>query len=392
MSRRLWFSVPAVAAFCALLLVVVEIKTRAVDPSTKPQVNSLPSLVADQGNGGGPVGIPQSAFAHIQTIGDTNAQIHGTKTTVQIDYKLSGAIDKGRLKRTVNDLNAQGSRLSDTIRKNINGGVIGKPLNKAPSPWVDFHGTISVTDTGLRVSIPRGEVNAAISWWGRIIAQAVGVMSLLAIRTACYAFFNVGSALAGPACASLASFSGAMVYQGIVIFVDGKQSDPAQWGQAIAGAMVAALGSAAWEGGINKFAKESMRPLYERFSAWLLETAGRIGGYIGEAVTDVGNYLRQVSRSIYAAMERAFTAAGVQGSAPNKPGDTNKPGSTGNRAQPRLTDQNAPRTPSSGTLKPFISRTSTQSRTLVVVPATDQSAELTETEFWPSLERLALAA
>ncbi len=410
MRRRLWLSVPAVAAFCALLLVVAQIPAQAAKPAAHPRVNRLQSFTSDRTNGGRLAGDPQPSAGRLRTFIDgspalrhaaVDPQIQGNEKTVQIDYPLDGDLDRRRLQQAVNEFNAQGPRLSDTIRDAINGGVLGKPLNAAPDPWIDFNGTLSVTDTGLRLSIPRGEVNAAISWWGRIIAQSVGLLSLVAIRTTCYAFFNVGSALAGPACASLASFSGAMIYQGIVIFVDGKQADPAQWGQALAGAMVAALGSAAWEGGINKFAKESMRPLYQRFSTWVIETAGRIRGEAGEALTRMGNSLRGMADDLYTYLERAFTGAGVLGTAPDTAPDASstdaqEPDSAGTsvRVKPSSPDRRSSVRPSSGrnALKPFINRTSAQPGTLVLVPAADQRTRPTRASSAPSRGIPVLAA
>jgi lysophospholipase L1-like esterase len=230
-------------------------------------------------------------------------------TKVQIAVDLQGNFDADLLRQWVKAINLQ-PLLSDAIKTQLTAYPLDPPLT-TPSieNWVDFDGTLSVTSTGLQLELLTPDVHTEISWWLRAIAAAVGVIAQLAIRVMCYAFFNVGAALAGPVCAALAAFSGTMVYQVITIFVDHKQGDPQQWAAALALSTVAAVGAAAWESGLNTFAQENMRPLFQRFQRTVAQLARDAASWAGQAVVDAVTWLADRLTAFADLIGPAFTAA-----------------------------------------------------------------------------------
>ncbi len=285
MIRRTCFSVPGLAALCVLLLVAGRIPDRVVPgPPMQPRADAA-------------IAAPQ---------------VSEDDSSLQIDLDMDGDYDTSLLQQWVNQIDGQSARLSDAIRTDFDAYRLGVPLNEIPDPWVDFDGSVTVTDTGLRLTIPKNEVSTQITWWLRMIAQAVGILSALAVRISCYAFFSVGAALAGPVCAALGGFTGTMIYQAFVIFVDGKQTDPGEWAKALAAATAVALGATAWEKGLNKFAKEQMRPLYEKFSTWVGNMATTMKSWAGQtalnALDSIKNNLQRFADLVGAAFEDAFNA------------------------------------------------------------------------------------
>lgn len=214
----------------------------------------------------------------------------GNHVTIELD--LTGDLKADLLRDWVEQIDRSHPLLSDTIKENLQTYRLEPPITVSDdSDWVDFDGTLSVTDTGLAVDLVGPDVHTSASWWVRVIAAGVSLLAAVGLRLLCYGFFNVGAALAGPVCGALYGFFGVFIYQVIILFVDGHQGEWQAWAKALAYAIVAALGAAAWESGVNKFAKEQMRPLMLQFAEKLRSLAGQAERY----VKILGGVIRQIA-------------------------------------------------------------------------------------------------
>jgi len=288
-----------IAALCAVLLLVTGIPARAVaagpaGPAAQPGLWSVRVNVSD------------------------------TELQVDLDDPDVDKVSSGLLLTWLDELTTSGD-LSDLIKKNFDDHPVTMGVSQADmNPWIDFDGRFQIVGHTISVIVPVDSAQTEASWWIRLIAATVGIMTQLAMRISCYAAFNVGAAVAGPVCAGLGAFTGTMVYNAIVIFVDGKQSDPQEWAKALAYATVAAAGAVAWESGLNDFAKTQMRPLFERFQASVAKLARDSLSWANKSARGALDWLAVKLGDLATYVSDAFTAAGdaLFGSTGTNPGGT----------------------------------------------------------------------
>ncbi|KUL25320.1 fibronectin type III domain-containing protein [Actinoplanes awajinensis] len=286
-----------VAALCALVLVVAGIPARAI--------------AAEPARWHGPASVEGV------TVTETEDSV-----TVTLENDDIARVDSGLLLTWMDELTTAAPVLTDAIKVSFDAHPLDMGLSAADrEPWSTSDAELSISSVGNSISIvlPMDEAHTEASWWMKLVASAVGYLSQLSIRISCYAAFNVGSAVAGPVCAGLGAFTGVMVYQAIVIFVDHKQAEPEQWAQALAFAVVAAAGAVAWESGLNDFAKTKMRPLFEKLRDATYELAKKAGPWIKRAIGDgftwlgdrLGELSQYISDKMSAAYRALFESAGV---------------------------------------------------------------------------------
>ncbi|MFF5176141.1 fibronectin type III domain-containing protein [Micromonospora sp. NPDC000089] len=276
---------PFLAALCALLLLLTGVPARAVAAE--------PHRLAPQS---GPWQLTMAAS-------DTELQVDLTNPDI-------ARIPSGLLLTWLDELTPAGP-LSDTFKRNVQDHPVSMGVSQADlNAWVDFDGRVQIVGQTISVIVPVDSAQTAASWWQKLVAGIVGYLTQLAIRVSCYAFFIEGAPLAGPVCAGLGAFTGTMVYNAIVIFVDHKQADPKQWAEALGYSVVAAAGAVAWESGLNDFAKTQMRPLFEKYRASIGEMAGRAGGWIKESMKDALYWLATKLDEFTTYVSDAFVSAG----------------------------------------------------------------------------------
>jgi lysophospholipase L1-like esterase len=265
-----WSARGPVAAFCVLLLLLAGLPGRAV--AAPPPTESSTGAIS----------------------------ISAARTHVTLTMNL-GVFDVVQLRNWVREIKVAYPILSDALKNDLRTYRLDPPILTGEKDWVDFDGDLTVTSTGLTLDMSGPDIRAAASWWVRAIAGGVSMMAALGLRVLCYGFFNVGAALAGPICGALYGFFGSFLYNVIILFVDGQQGDWKAWGKALAWGIVGAVGPTIWESGLNKFAKEQMRPLMLEFAKKLkdlatavkkfVKTLGAVISQVADGTVGLANFL-----------------------------------------------------------------------------------------------------
>lgn len=291
-ARRSW--VDAVAALCVLVLLVAGLPARAVAAQAAP-----PHW--------------RSAVDALR-ISETDDQI-----TLSVRNDDIARLDPGLVLAVLDRAMSGGAPvLTDAIKTSFDAHPLDMGLSSADrEPWADSEGTVSISDDNIvSISFPADEERTEASWWVKLLAAGAGFVIRVLMQLACYAVFNVGAPLAAPVCNTLGDFTGVMVYQAIVIFVDGKQGDPKQWGEGLAMAVLASVGTALWESGLNTFARTQMRPLFEKARDYIRDMAAKasawVKGKIGAALlkmADAYDWLSTHIADMFEAAHRALTSS-----------------------------------------------------------------------------------
>lgn len=232
--------------------------------------------------------------------------------TVSLDIKV--AYDRAALETAIKETNTANVRLSDTIKQQIQTQVVDGPRTGTQG-WVDFNGTISATATGLQLTIPRSEVHTEASWWAGALATAAGVLVGISVRSVCVAGLTLsGAGLAiAPICAGIGASVGSLTRSFILMDIDGQFTDPKAWGQALLNAILAGAGAAAWDGGINVWARDKLPDLLRTMGNGITALAGRLSGwfsYVGDAMSAAANKMREMADYI-PALARQIRGASV---------------------------------------------------------------------------------
>lgn len=246
----------------------------------------------------------------------------GTLTAVEADDEVTITLENERISEVPSDLlvtwmdeiSNAAPVLSDAIKQSFAANPVDMGASGVSTePWITFDGklSLSIPTNSISLVIPVDSAQIDASFWQRLLAAAGGLLVQYLVRTLCYAAFQVGSVFAGPFCAVLGAFSGTMFYQALVIFADGKQADPKQWAEGFAFAVVAALGAGVWEGGLNEFAKNQVRPLFED----ILDSIRRswINQKIKSAIDWLEPYWSKFTGFLSDAFTRAHSTSGLPG-------------------------------------------------------------------------------
>jgi lysophospholipase L1-like esterase len=216
---------------------------------------------------------------------------------VTITLAVSG-LDPVVLQRVVAETQAKNARLSDTLKQDIDTYALKLPRPDA-SQWVDFNGTLSATAAGPAVTIPGSELHTDSIWWQKLVAGASGILSGIAARALCVA----GSGMI-VACASIGAFIGSFVTGWILQAYDHTLDDPEQWASTVVFSIAAAVGAAAWEAGINAWARDTLPGLIKSIGDGVIAVGRKLGGWLGsaaEGVTKAGTAIKDFSQYIYKA-------------------------------------------------------------------------------------------
>lgn len=220
---------------------------------------------------------------------------------VVISLDITVDYTRNELLKAITETQTANAHLSDTIRTQMQAYRVDVP-NAGTDSWETFDGTLAATDAGLQVTISGGEARIESTWWTNVLATVVGVMVAIGTRAICLGTLlitNPGAGLLVPVlCASIGAFLGSMTRSVILMVVDGKTADAEAWGQALLTAIAVGVGAAAWEAGVNVWAKETLPGLLQGWGQSVKELAGRLPGWLASlrgALVSVGDKMREMA-------------------------------------------------------------------------------------------------
>lgn len=162
------------------------------------------------------------------------------------------------------------------------------PLEGIPPIPTDLEGHVEITDGGIKIIVPNDEVHEEKWWISAWVASLSGIALGWLAEAACQAAMTpvpppVGAALVvcGAVRGFVTGFMGAMIYQ---LMEGNKMSDPAVWGRSLVAGLIGATGGAAWEGGANKFMRNTLSSWIRNSAIWIGQTLKKFGSWIGDNV------------------------------------------------------------------------------------------------------------
>ncbi|WP_155355878.1 FG-GAP-like repeat-containing protein [Acrocarpospora macrocephala] len=206
-------------------------------------------------------------------------------TTYTMTYRLSDNVDRAQLQGLLDDLNNRHALLSDAMREQSD--LYPLVLPGGPDFMVerDFDGYLSLSGPTLSLTIEADAVQANdLSWWEDVLVYGATLLLGIVLRSICVGAFAAGSGgtAALPAivfCAAMGGFMQTFVYQAIVIFTQGRETDWRAWGNALGKAMFGAVQAIGWEGGINTFAGTVLPGWFGSAGAWIVATGRSFTGF-----------------------------------------------------------------------------------------------------------------
>ncbi|NAS25745.1 hypothetical protein GT755_29200 [Herbidospora sp. NEAU-GS84] len=220
---------------------------------------------------------------------------HAATTEVTFTITLPSGFDRADTQAYVAELNGRNDLLSDTIRQELT----RHPLEGAPNRnWGDFDGQLTVTGTGISLTIESDQVRTNGSWWSDALIALAALAAALVIRAGCMLAMNstgVGLVISKPACAGLAAALGTFFMQAIWMYRDGALGDKDRLRRAACLAAAAAIVAAAWEAGIGDYVNpRTLGQFGADVKAVLDSAATAIRGWwssLATAMTDAGTWI-----------------------------------------------------------------------------------------------------
>ncbi|GAB1821963.1 hypothetical protein HerbRD11066_51270 [Herbidospora sp. RD11066] len=169
---------------------------------------------------------------------------------VIVSLEASG-YSTAQMQQIIAETQGRNARISDTIRQDFENNPNGLP-GGGFDDWTPFTGQLGVTSTGISLTVTGGAPLTNASWWAEVLAAVAGMLTGLVLRAVCIGFMPAAAVL----CVSIGGFFGGLVRGMIQQAFDGTLRDGNAWAKTFIGAIAMAAGGAAWEAGINTWAKE----------------------------------------------------------------------------------------------------------------------------------------
>ncbi|MFC5826177.1 GDSL-type esterase/lipase family protein [Nonomuraea insulae] len=219
-----------------------------------------------------------------------NFAVVPAKDSVTLSLDL-GSYDEERVRRLLQETQSRNPRISDTARQDFEDNPHAMPGGGVDfDGWVDFHGQLSATNTGIAITIETGQLGTNANLLQQALATAAGILTGIALRAICLGFAPEAAVL----CVSLGGFFGSMTRSIILQAVDDQLNDPKAWAASLVNALAFAAGGAAWEAGIGKWAKTAL-PGHIK---WLGEALVALGQKLGSWWNTFAAYCRSAGQFV----------------------------------------------------------------------------------------------
>ncbi|WP_344917870.1 GDSL-type esterase/lipase family protein [Streptosporangium oxazolinicum] len=213
---------------------------------------------------------------------------------VTISLEASG-YSAARMLQILAETQSRNARISDTVKQDFEANPNG--MGAGFDDWSNFNGQLGMTPTTVYLTITDGAPLTNAGFWEEVLATVTGLLTGLVLRALCIGFMPEAAVL----CVSIGGFFGGLVRGIIIQHFDGTLRDGTAWAKTLVGAILAAAGGAAWEGGVKDFAKDVLPGYIQAAGNTLVrwgETAAGWGAWFRDGAKAAGRFLWEVAKAV----------------------------------------------------------------------------------------------